>query len=1070
MVRSYLRHEPTQAFGVICSTTARSILDADGKTAYVPALEDVLVWDVRKGEQLDMWHEIGHRSPVTALARCPSPTSSHLFAVGYEDGSIRIWDSTTSTAQLTFNGHRKAVSALTFDSSGMRLASASQDTTIILWDLVAETGIFRLKGHRDLVTDLAFVKTPSSHPTDSVASSSSANPESADGSGFLLSTSKDGLLKVWDLALQHCIETIVPGKGELWSLAVLENPPTSDSSTSSDSLVLTGSADGEVKLWSLQGHVLAAGLEALIANGDQNDSNGQKPEQSNKVLVPAGTLELAAKRRVTQIAFNTSASAKSYLAISSSDRSVQIFRLREEEEMRKKMARRRRRQKEKEGQNQKKAANQNGTQAGDGDDDDDDMAAQVTWPDRVEPYTIVRPESGRLRSFAFASGTDARSASGSKTGANTTSILVSTSANSMEIHQIPSPKSKADKKSSNRAIEPVLSGSLDLPGHRSEVRALGLSSDDSLLASADSQGTLKIWNVKTGRCIRTLACGYALTLAWLPGDKYVVVGCKDGSIRTYDIPAGENVETISDAHSGPVWSIALNPDGLSCVSASADKDVKFWEFEMRAANDEEERDDDDSDEEEEGVKRATTTGPQRLALSHIRTLRMTDDVLFARYSPNGKMLALSLLDNTVKVFYADSLKFFLSLYGHKLPVLSLDISIDSKLCVTVSADKNIKIWGLDYGDCHKSIFGHQDSIMSVSFERGQQGGGLLGGREGDSHHFWTIGKDGMVKYWDGDKFELIQTMEGHHGEVWSLAVGSRGNLVVSSGADRSLRVWEKTDEPLFLEEEREKEQEKLFEAADREARERQDGHTGAVGSLVEGNEQQQTEAPDSSTSVNGGLTNSQGLMAGERLMEALDLGDEDSLQRVDWLTKQKGQGPAPPRNPLIISVFTEKEISSTSNEVDSSISDEYVLKVVEKILPAQLEDALLTLPFDKVISLLGYLNRWISSNTSRTSSNLPLLSRILFFLLRIHHQQLISTSSSNTLKKSLLGLNRSLGKRLKNYSLVINYNLVGLKYLQKLDKEDKVGRYYEEFGFDQQESQGDQVATGVVRKRKANVA
>jgi len=37
-------------------------------------------------------------------------------------------------------------------------------------------------------------------------------------------------------------------------------------------------------------------------------------------------------------------------------------------------------------------------------------------------------------------------------------------------------------------------------------------------------------------------------------------------------------------------------------------------------------------------------------------------------SPNGKYIAVSLLDSTVKVFYEDSLKFFLSLYGHRLPV------------------------------------------------------------------------------------------------------------------------------------------------------------------------------------------------------------------------------------------------------------------------------------------------------------------------------------------------------------------------------------------------------------------
>jgi U3 small nucleolar RNA-associated protein 12 len=53
---------------------------------------------------------------------------------------------------------------------------------------------------------------------------------------------------------------------------------------------------------------------------------------------------------------------------------------------------------------------------------------------------------------------------------------------------------------------------------------------------------------------------------------------------------------------------------------------------------------------------------------------MTDDVLCVRMSPNGRLLAVSLLDSTIKVFFVDSLKFFLSLYGHKLPVLSMDIS------------------------------------------------------------------------------------------------------------------------------------------------------------------------------------------------------------------------------------------------------------------------------------------------------------------------------------------------------------------------------------------------------------
>jgi U3 small nucleolar RNA-associated protein 12 len=50
MVKSYQRHGPTEAFGVIASSGSNSVWD--GRKAYCPALEDVLVWDVKKGEQV----------------------------------------------------------------------------------------------------------------------------------------------------------------------------------------------------------------------------------------------------------------------------------------------------------------------------------------------------------------------------------------------------------------------------------------------------------------------------------------------------------------------------------------------------------------------------------------------------------------------------------------------------------------------------------------------------------------------------------------------------------------------------------------------------------------------------------------------------------------------------------------------------------------------------------------------------------------------------------------------------------------------------------------------------------
>jgi WD40 repeat protein len=85
----------------------------------------------------------------------------------------------------------------------------------------------------------------------------------------------------------------------------------------------------------------------------------------------------------------------------------------------------------------------------------------------------------------------------------------------------------------------------------------------------------------------------------------------------------------------------------------------------------------------------------------VRTLRVGDEVLALRYSrhtdPQKLLLAVALLDATVKVFFEDTLKFFLSLYGHKLPVLAMDVSADGTLLVTASSDKNVKLWGLDFG-------------------------------------------------------------------------------------------------------------------------------------------------------------------------------------------------------------------------------------------------------------------------------------------------------------------------------------------------------------------------------------
>lgn len=943
MVQNYLRHGPTQAFGLVCSPSSNAVYD--GKLAFVPALEDVLVWDVKTGRMVAMWHETGHRAEVTCIERSPNGAT---FAVGYADGSIRLWDVASKSVIATFNGHKRGVTALTFDDAGARLASGSQDTDLILWDVIGEAGLFRLKGHRDQITNIRFLsKYPSSTP------STSTNPTS----WLLISSSKDTFLKLWDLSTQHCVQTVVAHRVEVWSFGL----------NSEQDLLLTGSNEGELKAWKIE--------PGALMDGIKESENGEL----SKVIHPVSTIPLASPYRVSQISFHPTLP---YLFVQSNERSVEVFRVRSDDDIRKKQARRKKRA-------DAKAAKGKGKKVNDVLDNED--AEKVEVADLFTPYLIVRA-TGKIKSFALPEETRTKSA---------TQIFFALSNNALEVYDVPEyTKSKENPPESARLF------SLDLPGHRTDVRTLSLSSDDTILASA-SNGSLKIWNTQTTSCIRTLECGHSVCSTFLPGDQYVVTGTKSGEMQIFDLSSSTLVETIK-AHTGTLWTMHVRPDQQALVTGGADKDIKFWNIEWRQSDHEPNR--------------------RIISLVHVRTLKMSDDILSVRYSPNGKLLAVALLDSTVKVFYQDTLKFFLSLYGHKLPVLSMDISHDSKLIVTSSADKNVKIWGLDFGDCHKSIFAHDDSVMQVAFEK-------------KSHYFWTVGKDRLLKYWDGDKFQNIQKLEGHHGEIWALAVSNFANFVVTGSHDKSIRIWEKLDEPLFLEEEHERDLEQLYESGLADTLNQEDLPIGSGDPSV--------EVPAQTETTNVSKQTTETLMAGERISEALELADKEIEEYLAYQKAKEGLSEdqlaaiqPPPRNPLLVAQNLEPEA--------------WVLKTVEGVQSAALHDALLVLPFGKVMSLMVYLNLW-----AQREWNIPLVSRILFFLLKTHHHQIVA---NRTMRTTFIPLRTHLRAALLRQKSTINYNLAALQFIHRQSDARHTAQFYEEAGLDEQKALA-KITEGKKRKR-----
>ena len=59
-------------------------------------------------------------------------------------------------------------------------------------------------------------------------------------------------------------------------------------------------------------------------------------------------------------------------------------------------------------------------------------------------------------------------------------------------------------------------------------------------------------------------------------DKQVVRGGRDGTVKVWDVETGREVLTLTE-HTGEVTSITFSPDGERIVSSSRDTTVKVWD-------------------------------------------------------------------------------------------------------------------------------------------------------------------------------------------------------------------------------------------------------------------------------------------------------------------------------------------------------------------------------------------------------------------------------------------------------------------------------------------------------------
>jgi WD40 repeat protein len=330
-------------------------------------------------------------------------------------------------------------------------------------------------------------------------------------------------------------------------------------------------------------------------------------------------------------------------------------------------------------------------------------------------------------------------------------------------------------------------------GHTGAVLSVAISADGRLLASSGEDPAIKVWNLETGQCLKTLEGPHQewlVTLDFDPsqisGEHYrLASGGGDRAIRLWDVETGQILhcleghtqsvlaaafspdgrilassgidrtirlwnthigEQISvwQGHDAPIWTLAFSPDGQTLATGSADQTIKQWDVKTQHC---------------------------------YRTLREhTAIVQSVAYSPDGLTLLSAALNQSMRLWDAATGHCLMTWQGYSKIVFDIAFHPDGRVLASCHGDKGLRLWDVQTGDCLHCLQGHTDHISCVAFSpKGQ----LLASGSFDQ----------TIRLWDVQSGNCLRTFQTQ-GWVTSVTFSPDGTLLVSSGMDRVLRLWD----------------------------------------------------------------------------------------------------------------------------------------------------------------------------------------------------------------------------------------------------------------------------------------
>ena len=295
------------------------------------------------------------------------------------------------------------------------------------------------------------------------------------------------------------------------------------------------------------------------------------------------------------------------------------------------------------------------------------------------------------------------------------------------------------------------------------VLSVVFSAEGHMLASVDDAGTIELWDVADPAHPRLLGqsvlpgSAYALSVAFSPDGRTLASGNSDGTISLFDIADPTQPRPLGPSltsSTAPVQSVAFSPDGHTLASGSAGGTIELWDVADPAHS--------------RPLGQPLTGGGA--------------EVNSVAFSPDGRTLASGDYGGTVRLWdVADP--------AHPRPlgqpltggaVASVAFSPDGHTLASGSLDGTISLW--DVADpAYPSPLGQPltggGAVDSVAFSP-------------DGHTLASGSLDGIIRLWSLPHTSLTgSTASGPN----SVAFSPNGHTLASSDDSGAIRLWDVAD-------------------------------------------------------------------------------------------------------------------------------------------------------------------------------------------------------------------------------------------------------------------------------------